>query len=63
MTPNVRLIILHSEYRNVIKTITRFIDKINNKTIYDDYLITVVIPQFITKKIWHNLLHNQTVSC
>ena len=23
-------------------------------------MITVVIPEFITKKRWHNLLHNQT---
>jgi hypothetical protein len=22
--------------------------------------ITVIVPEFITKKFWHNLLHNQT---
>lgn len=57
--PNIRLVIIHSEYRNVIKTITRFIDKINNKVKAENYMITVIIPQFITKKRWHNLLHNQ----
>ncbi|WP_323704877.1 APC family permease [Mammaliicoccus sp. Dog046] len=58
--PEIRLVVIHSEYRNVIKTITRFIDKINHKPAYKDYLLTVIIPQFITNKRWHNLLHNQT---
>ena len=29
--PDVRLVILHSEYRSVIRPISRFIDKINKK--------------------------------
>lgn len=58
--PDIRLVVLHSEYRDVIKPITRFIDKINHKATAEDYLITVIIPQFITNRRWHNLLHNQT---
>ena len=58
--PDVRLVILHSEYRSIIRPISRFIDKINRKANDQNYMITVVIPEFITKKRWHNLLHNQT---
>ncbi|PNZ61269.1 APC family permease [Staphylococcus aureus] len=58
--PDVRLVILHSEYRSIIRPISRFIDKINRKANDQNYMITVVIPEFITKKCWHNLLHNQT---
>ncbi|HEH0445000.1 TPA: hypothetical protein SGH93_001992, partial [Staphylococcus aureus] len=35
-------------------------DKINRKANDQNYMITVVIPEFIIKKRWHNLLHNQT---
>ena len=30
--PDVRLVILHSEYRSIIRPISRFIDKINRKS-------------------------------
>ncbi len=58
--PEVRLVILHSEYRSIIRPISRFIDKIRKKANDQNYLITVVVPEFIPKKPWHNLLHNQT---
>ncbi len=58
--PDVDLVILHSEYRSIIRPISRFIDKINRKANDQNYMITVVIPEFIIKKRWHNLLHNQT---
>lgn len=58
--PNVRLVILHSEYRSIIRPIARFIDKIQYKAQDQNYMITIVVPEFITKKRWHNILHNQT---
>ena len=51
---------LHSEYRSVIRPISRFIDKINKKANAQNYVITVVVTEFIPKKPWHNFLHNQT---
>ena len=58
--PDVRLVILHSEYRSIIHPISRFIDKIRKKANDKNYLITVVVPEFIPKKAWQHLLHNQT---
>ncbi len=50
--PDVRLVILHSEDRSIIRPISRFIDKINRKANDQNYMITVVIPEFIIKKRW-----------
>ncbi|AJY73633.1 APC family permease [Paenibacillus beijingensis] len=57
--PGVRLIVLRSRYRSVIKPLIKFIDTVEWKTAETDH-ITVLIPQFITKHWWQNLLHNQT---
>ncbi len=58
--PDIRLVMLHSEYRSVVKPLARFIDKIRSKAENDHFVITVIVPQFITNKTWQNLLHNQT---
>jgi amino acid transporter len=57
--PGVRLIVLRSHYRSVVRPLMKFIDTIEWKKAETDH-VTVLIPQFITKKWWHNLLHNQT---
>ncbi|MGN7471697.1 APC family permease [Brevibacillus sp. SAFN-007a] len=57
--PGVRLIILRSHYRSIIKPLSKFIDTVEWKKAETDH-VTVMIPQFITRRWWHNLLHNQT---
>ncbi|GAA4726980.1 APC family permease [Brevibacillus fulvus] len=57
--PGVRLIVLRSRYRSIIKPLVKFIDTVEWKAAETDH-VTVLIPQFITKKWWHNILHNQT---
>ncbi|MEL0538996.1 APC family permease [Staphylococcus debuckii] len=58
--PGIRLVIVHSEYRSIVRPLARFIDRIRSKAENDHFVITVIVPQFITKKGWQNLLHNQT---
>jgi amino acid transporter len=58
--PDVRLVTLHSHYRSIITPLTRFVDTVEHKASESNYQVTVVIPQFITKKGWHNILHNQS---
>jgi amino acid transporter len=58
--PNVRLVTLQSHYRSIIQPLTKFIDTIEHKASDNNYRVTVLIPQFITKKSWHNILHNQS---
>ena len=42
-----------------MRPLLHFIDKKEREKGPDDY-ITIVIPEFETKKPWHRLLHNQT---
>lgn len=58
--PDVRLVTLHSHYRSIIHPLTKFVDTVEHKASESDYRVTVVIPQFIPKKGWHNILHNQS---
>ncbi len=55
----VRLVVLKSRYRSILKPLIKFIDTVEWKTAETDY-VTVMIPQFITKHWWHNFLHNQS---
>jgi amino acid transporter len=58
--PDIRLVTLHSHYRSIISPLTKFVDTVEHKASESNYQVTVVIPQFITKKGWHNILHNQS---
>jgi amino acid transporter len=58
--PDVRLVTLQSHYRSVLQPLSKFIDTAENKASENNYRVTVLIPQFITKKSWHNFLHNQS---
>ncbi|MEC0203378.1 APC family permease [Paenibacillus lautus] len=58
--PDIRLVTLPSPYRSIIQPLTKFIDTVQRKASESNYQVTVVIPQFIPKKGWHNFLHNQS---
>jgi amino acid transporter len=52
------LTILKSPYRTLVNPLMDYIDEVEGR--YDHDLVTIVIPEFVTKKMWHNILHNQT---
>ena len=56
--PHTQLVVLDSPYRSVITPVLNFLDNVGLET-YGD-MITVVIPEFVTSKWYHQLLHNQT---
>jgi amino acid transporter len=58
--PNVRLVTLHSHYRSIMNPLGKFIDTVHHKASESNYRVTVIIPQFIPRKGWHNILHNQS---
>lgn len=58
--PGIKLVTLHSPYRSIINPLTRFIDRVEYKARKSNYQVTVIIPQFIPKKGWHNILHNHS---
>ena len=57
--PGIPLIIKHSPYRDLYKPLKEFIDSEEHGSKPGD-LITVIMPQFIVKSFWHNVLHGQT---
>jgi len=57
--PGIQLVTVYSPYRLVIQPVLDFISELEMQKCNYDY-ITVIIPEFETKKWWHRLLHNQT---
>jgi hypothetical protein len=56
--PDVPLIVLDSPYRSVLQPLLRFIDEVED--LRPDDKVTVLLPEFVPARWWHNLLHNQT---
>ena len=55
---DVPLDIVYSPYRELSRPILRFIDEIDDRWAND--IITVLIPEFVVRRWWEQLLHNQT---
>jgi amino acid transporter len=55
--PEVGLEVLPSPYRSVVAPVLELIDRFVQEE--GDY-VTVVLPEFMPARWWHNLLHNQT---
>lgn len=58
--PDVRFVDLHSSYRSVAGPVLRFCDVIAKDSAKKNYSTTVLVPQFVPRKPWQNILHNQT---
>ncbi|GAJ25869.1 transport protein [Liquorilactobacillus sucicola DSM 21376 = JCM 15457] len=58
--PDVRFVDLHSSYRSVASPVLRFCDVIAKNSAKKNYTTTVLVPQFVPRKPWQNILHNQT---
>lgn len=57
----VRLVILDSPYRLFIEPLLEYVEEIAANR-QPDETITIVVPQFIPSKSWHNLLHTNTAN-
>jgi hypothetical protein len=55
--PGLELEVIESPYRDVAEPL---IDYVRSHTSAGNTLVSVVLPEFIVKKWWHNALHNQT---
>jgi len=55
----VRLVILDSPYRLLIEPLLAYLEEILAKRQPND-TVTIVVPQFVPRRWWHNLLHTQT---
>jgi hypothetical protein len=55
----VRMVILESPYRLLIEPLLDYINELDARR-QPNEIITVVVPQFVPRHWWHNLLHTQT---
>ena len=58
LEPDISLVILDSPYRSVVSPIVDFIGKFEAQ--HPGVLSTIIIPAFVTRNWWENILHNQT---
>jgi amino acid transporter len=54
----VPLVVLTSPYRSILRPLLEYIDKIQARG--DDQMVTIVLPEFLPRRWWQHLLHNQT---
>jgi hypothetical protein len=50
--------IIYSPYRELSRPILKFIDEIDRR--WDNDIVTVLIPEFVVRRWWEHILHNQT---
>jgi hypothetical protein len=50
--------IVYSPYRELSRPILKFIDEIDAR--WDNDIVTVLIPEFVVRRWWEHILHNQT---
>jgi cbb3-type cytochrome oxidase subunit 3 len=52
------LVILESPYRSVIQPIMKYLDEVKEER--TRHIVTVVVPEFVPAKWWHQILHGQS---
>lgn len=57
--PDIKLVILSSPYRAILNPLLEYIDEQEAQTAQGE-LITVLVPEFVTRKWWQYFLHNQS---
>ncbi|WP_341779484.1 APC family permease [Levilactobacillus sp. HBUAS70063] len=58
--PDIRFVDIHSSYRSIATPTLRFCDVIAKRAAERNFTTTVLVPQFVPRHPWQNVLHNQT---
>ncbi|MHB1610706.1 MAG: APC family permease [Sulfobacillus sp.] len=56
-SPHIRLVVLLSQYRSVLRPLLHFVDHFSELTVSKPHLV-VLIPELVVPKSWQNILHN-----
>lgn len=54
---DIPLVIMESPYRSLVGPLLRYIDAVQRER--GDDVVTIVIPELVSRRLWHTLLHNQ----
>ena len=55
--PDIPLVIMESPYRSLVGPLLRYIDAVQKER--SDDVVTIILPELVSRKLWHTLLHNQ----
>ena len=55
--PDIPLVIMESPYRSLVGPLLRYIDAVQRER--NDDVVTIVLPELVSPKLWHAVLHNQ----
>ena len=58
LVEGIELVVIASPYRSLVAPLVRYVDR--RLKLHPQKLVTVVLPEFVPARWWHNLLHNQT---
>ena len=54
---DIPLVIMESPYRSLVGPLLRYINAVQKER--TDDVITIVLPELVSRKLWHTILHNQ----
>jgi hypothetical protein len=54
---DVPLVVLRSHYRSLMEPLLDYIEQLDAQ--HPEDFVTIVLPEFVPRRIWHHLLHNQ----
>jgi amino acid transporter len=54
---DIPLVIMESPYRSLLGPLLRYIDAVQRER--SDDVVTIIVPELVSRKWWHRLLHNQ----
>jgi amino acid transporter len=54
----VPLVVLTSPYRSLLRPLLDYVDQIQSRS--PDEMVTIVVPEFLPRRWWQHMLHNQT---
>lgn len=61
ITNGAKLEFIHYEYRDFFEPLIKYIEHVNNVE-FPDMMTQIVIPEFVPRNLWEQLLHNQTAN-
>ncbi|MBN2501253.1 MAG: APC family permease [Anaerolineales bacterium] len=59
ITEDIRLVTIEYDYRDILKPLVDYIEKVNKEE-FPDMITTIVVPEFIPEHSAERILHNQT---
>ena len=54
---HVDLVVLESPFRSLLEPLLEYIEEVQSRN--PDGFVTVVLPEFVPRRLWQHLLHNQ----